>query len=137
MPKSRRQEVWERARGMCEYCRMPQAFDVLPFQLDHIRARKHSGPTTVADLCLACLACNAAKTSNVAGYDPVTDTLQPLFNPRRDQWNEHFVWRGPRLSGKTPVGRTTIEVLQVNRADRVEQRRLLIRAGVFPPAENA
>ncbi len=35
--------------------------------------------------------------------------------------------------GKTPVGRTTLFVLNMNHADRVEVRRLLIVAGLFPP----
>jgi hypothetical protein len=31
------------------------------------------------------------------------------------------------------VGRTTIQVLNINHPDRVELRRLLIAAGIFPP----
>jgi hypothetical protein len=31
---------------------MPQDLDVQPFQLDHIRAQKHSGRTTAANLAL-------------------------------------------------------------------------------------
>ncbi|HEX7380276.1 MAG TPA: hypothetical protein VF278_24385 [Pirellulales bacterium] len=30
--------VWRRSGGCCEYCRMPQAYDDLPFQIDHIIA---------------------------------------------------------------------------------------------------
>jgi hypothetical protein len=132
MPPSRRQQVWDRAGGCGEYCQMPQAFDVLPFQLDHIRARKHRGPSTIANTALACLACNALKGPNAAGYDPLTDTLVPLFNPRTDDWNEHFRWRGPQLVGRSPVGRATIEVLGINGTDRIAHRRLLIQAGLFP-----
>lgn len=105
------------------------------FQLDHIRAQKHRGPTTIANTALACLACNARKGPNAAGYDPLTDALVPLFNPRIDNWHEHFRWRGPQLIGRTPIGRATIEVLGINAVDRVEHRRLLIRARLFPPKE--
>lgn len=111
---------------------MPQALDVQPFQLDHIRAQKHSGPTTAANLALSCLPCNSYKGSNVAGYDPDTDELQPLFNPRRDVWDEHFAWDGPLLRGRTPIGRATMVVLRINSPERVEHRRLLIEAGQFP-----
>jgi hypothetical protein len=135
MAVSRRQRVWDRAGGRCEYCQMPRDLDVQPFQLDHIRAQKHAGPTTVANLSLSCLACNSYKGANVAGYDPEGGELQPLFNPRQDEWDEHFDWEGPVLRGKTPVGRVTIEVLRINLAERVEHRRLLIEVGVFPPAE--
>ena len=112
---------------------MPQEFDVLPFQLDHIRAQKHRGPTTTGNLALACLPCNTYKGPNIAGIDPVTDSLVPLFNPRTDDWNEHFRWRGERLVGKTAVARATIEVLEINSRERMEHRRLLTKARVFPP----
>jgi hypothetical protein len=46
--------VWQRAHGRCEYCRMPQAADDAPFEIDHIRSRKHLGPTIASNLCLAC-----------------------------------------------------------------------------------
>jgi hypothetical protein len=58
--------------------------------------------------------------------------MMRLFHPRRDVWLEHFQWDGPYLRGRTAIGRTTIEVLNVNLPERVETRRLLIRAGLFP-----
>jgi hypothetical protein len=30
--------VWDRVENTCEYCRLPQSLDVLPFQIDHIIA---------------------------------------------------------------------------------------------------
>ncbi len=32
--------VWKRAQGCCEYCRMPQIYDELPFEIDHIVAEQ-------------------------------------------------------------------------------------------------
>lgn len=133
MPKSNRELVRTRAANCCEDCHMPQSLDAQPFQLDHIRAEKHGGRTTLRNLALACLPCNTYKGPNIAGYDPLTNSLQRLFHPRRDKWTDHFVWRGPILAGKTPIGRTTIAVLSINSDDRVEHRRLLIEARVFPP----
>ena len=134
MAPTHRERVWKRAKGCCEYCCLPQEFDVQPFQLDHIRAQKHSGQTTIANLALSCLPCNSFKGANVAGYDPDSDELCPLFNPRTDRWTQHFEWNGPRLKGKTAIGRTTIDVLRINATDRVEHRKLLIEAELFPPA---
>lgn len=125
MAKFSRKKVWARAGGKCEYCQLAQTDSVLPHETDHIRARKHRGPTTLRNTCLACAYCNAAKGSNVAGYDPATDTLVPLFNPRADRWADHFKWDGPILVGITPQGRATVEVLRINDAARVEHRRLL------------
>jgi len=84
--------------------------------------------------CLACAQCNAAKGPNVAGYDPETGILTPLFNPRVDDWTEHFRWQEGFLAGQTQVGRATIDVLRINDSDCVEQRQELIEAGLFPPA---
>lgn len=84
--------------------------------------------------CLACAHCNGAKSSNATGYDPETDDLVPLFNPRKDEWEEHFFWEGPLLVGKTPVGRATIDVLNINEPICVDQRAYLMEAGIFPPA---
>jgi hypothetical protein len=73
------------------------------------------------------------KGPNIAGLDPNTGRLTRLFNPRRQRWSAHFAWDGPLLVGKTAVGRTTLYVLNMNHPDRVELRRLLIAAGLFPP----
>lgn len=110
---------------------MPESFDVRPFQLDHIRAHKHAGSSQLENLAWSCLACNSFKGPNVAGYEPDSDRLFPLFNPRLDRWSEHFAWSGPVLVGLTPVGRTTVVVLRLNEPDRIEHRRLLLEAGLF------
>ena len=135
MAKSLRQLVRDRARRRCEYCQMPEDGDVQPFQLDHIRATKHSGPTSLQNLAWSCLPCNVFKGPNVAGYDPESDSLQPLFNPRRDDWSDHFEWTGAELVGLTPIGRTTIQVLRINETDRVELREVLIALGVFSTSD--
>lgn len=131
MARSRRSIVRERAVDSCEYCRMPQSLTSLPHTLDHIRARKHRGPTDVANLCWSCAQCNAAKGPNVAGHDPETDELVALFNPRADRWHDHFAWDGARLTGRTAVGRATIDVLRINDANRTSHRAMLMKAGLF------
>ncbi len=132
MTKSQRRQAWKRARGRCEYCRLPQACTSLPHELDHIRAQKHHGPSTLGNICLACAACNAHKGPNAAGYDPATGALVALFNPRQDKWSKHFSWRGAVLIGKTPVGRATIDVLKINEPQRVVHRDMLLSLGIFP-----
>jgi hypothetical protein len=112
---------------------MPAELDVAPFQIDHVRARKHRGATSILNLAWTCFPCNNHKSCNAAGYDPESDEMQPLFNPREHVWHEHFEWNGPRLRGKTPVGRATIEVLAINAVDRLAFRRELMKEGRFPP----
>jgi hypothetical protein len=49
------------------------------------------------------------------------------------KWARHFRWDGARLVGRTPAGRATIAVLEMNHADRIKLRQSLIDEGVFPP----
>jgi 5-methylcytosine-specific restriction endonuclease McrA len=132
MAKFSRKSVAARADGLCEYCQLPETESVLPHTIDHIRARKHRGPTTIQNTCWACAQCNGAKGSDATSYDPETDELVRLFNPRADEWKDHFLWHGPTLRGKTPVGRATIALLRINDVARIEQRRLLMAAGAYP-----
>ncbi len=126
--------VWRRAGSCCEYCRLPHTFIPPPFESDHIIALKHRGPTIAANLALACSACNSFKGSDIAGLDPRTHKLTPLFNPRREKWGRHSRWNGPILEGRTPIGRVTVAVLHINDSFRVAHRARLIREDAFPPS---
>ncbi len=125
--------VWQRARHCCEYCRIPQDFDEAPFEIDHAIARKHGGRTVASNLVLSCFHDNSHKGSDIAGLDPKTRRLTPLFHPRRHRWARHFRWPGPYLVGRTRIGRVTIAVLNINDPLRVALRERLIAAGGFPP----
>jgi hypothetical protein len=47
--------VRQRAGGRCEYCRLPQAGSRVPFEIDHIIARKHRGRTAADNLAVSCI----------------------------------------------------------------------------------
>ncbi len=129
--------VRERAGRSCEYCRLPDAASSIPFEIDHIIARKHGGDEEPGNLAYSCFFCNSYKGSNIAGLDPQSRQLSRLFHPRRDRWRDHFRWEGPTLVGVTPVGRTTAEVLTINATDSVLLRGSLIGEGIFPPPDLA
>jgi hypothetical protein len=44
----------------------------------------------------------------------------------------HFRWQGAYLVGRTPLGRATVAVLNINDSYRVELREGLINEGLFP-----
>lgn len=117
--------VRRRARGRCEYCLFPERYAETPFQVDHVIARKHRGPTLRENLAYACFHCNNYKGPNVAGIDPLTQKVTALFHPRQDKWKEHFQWNGAILTGLSPVGRTTVDVLQINHPEAIALRELL------------
>ncbi len=112
---------------------MPRAFTRLRFEIDHIVARKHRGAEVAANLALACFLCNSYKGPNIAGIDSASLSIVPLFHPRRHKWARHFRWEGPILVGRTPTGRATVAVLEINQPYRVAARQELIEEGVFPP----
>src|SRR5437764_12293252 len=122
MNKAVRDLVWRRAGSICEYCRMPQAYDPLSFEVDHVVAEKHHGRSVASNLALACFPCNNHKGPNIAGIDPQTDRTVALFNPRRQRWRDHFTWQGAFLVGLTPNGRATVDVLAINLPRRVTHR---------------
>jgi hypothetical protein len=126
MAASLPQFVRQRAAGRCEYCHPPQAATSLPFEIDHVIARKHGGPTVASNLALSCWYCNSFKGSDIAGLDPQTKRLTHLFNPRRHKWTWHFHWNGPFL-----IGRTTVALLQINNEDAVTLRESLIAEGLI------
>ena len=86
--------VWSRAGSACEYCRMPQALDDLPFEIDHVVATFHGGKRIASNLALSCFPCNRFKGTNLSGIDPRTRRLTKLFHPRRHMWLRHFEWDG-------------------------------------------
>jgi 5-methylcytosine-specific restriction endonuclease McrA len=126
-------EVWRRAKGLCEYCRLPQACTRLPFQIDHIIAEQHGGLTTLDNLALACLRCNKRKGPNIAGINPDTGEIIRLYHPRRDRWLEHFAWNRSQLIGLTAIGMATITVLGINHPSAIAVRAELLAEGLFPP----
>jgi 5-methylcytosine-specific restriction endonuclease McrA len=132
MDESIRESVRRRAQDQCEYCRMPQSLIKLRHQIDHIIARQHRGPSTEENLALICQHCNLHKGPNIAGIDPETAELTRLFNPRSQNWNEHFKWRDAELIGLTAIGRTTLNVLAINEPLLLEVRAALVTEGAYP-----
>lgn len=131
MEKADQRSVRARAGYRCEYCHFPEAFAELPFHLDHIIGQQHGGETAPDNLAVACCFCNRYKGPNLSGIDPSSGEVVLLFNPRQQLSDDHFVWRGARIFGTTKRGRATIQLLQINRADAVAVRGLLMQVGVF------
>lgn len=123
MNDSLRELVRQRAAGRCEYCQIHQDDDpYFRFHVEHVLPFKHGGTDDAKNLALACRHCNLHKGPNLTGIDPDDGALTPLFNPRSDEWQKHFVFQGAIIVGLTNIGRTTIHVLAMNDSDRVDLR---------------
>jgi hypothetical protein len=129
MDAATRRLVRRRAVDRCEYCRLPQSAVNAAFHVEHIRSRQHGGGDDPQNLALACDRCNFCKGPNLVGVDPDTDVMVPLFDPRRDVWNEHFTLAAADIVGTTEVGRATVHLLQMNDPRRRGLRALLLAAG--------
>jgi len=66
--------------------------------------------------------------------DPVEGIDFPLFNPRLDSWEDHFQWSvdDHQITGKSGIGRATIERLKMNAPEIITIRRLLAELGIDP-----
>ena len=134
IPDSLRRRVRRRAKNRCEYCHYPQAASYAAFHCDHLTPESLGGPTTFHNLLWACPTCNGSKQGHTQGLDPLTKRLVPLFDPRKQKWDDHFAWTpdGLRIRGKTPVGRATVRALRMNRRGVTLIRALLLRFDMHP-----
>jgi hypothetical protein len=115
----------------CEYCLFHEDDAAFPHEVDHIISRQHGGETIADNLAYACLVCNRYKGSNIASIAP-SGNLVPLFNPRLDQWNDHFRLNGAFIEALDLVGDLTARVLRLNTPERLMRRRLLQQLRRYP-----
>jgi hypothetical protein len=121
-----RELVRARAERRCEYCRLPQELvPLVMFHVEHIVPRQHGGSDDPQNLALSCFHCNLHKGPNLTGIDPETGAVVGLFDPRRQNWHEHFVIADAVIVGLTPVGRVTVRVMSMNAPTRIELRKEL------------
>jgi 5-methylcytosine-specific restriction endonuclease McrA len=119
-----REAVRERAQYRCEYCGIPEtATPFIGFHAEHIIAKQHLSDDSLSNLALSCDRCNVYKGTNLSSVDPESLEIIPLFNPRKDQWDEHFEFLDGYVLGKTACGRATARLLNMNVSRRVQLRR--------------
>lgn len=119
----------------CEYCASSERVTGVPLEVDHVIPLSRRGVTAQANLCRACPQCNAYKADQIEAIDPVSEDRVPLYNPRQQQWTDHFAWSedGTMITGQTPIGRATVEALKVNNPITIRARRLWVSVGWHPP----
>lgn len=125
IPVALRRLVEERANQRCEYCQLPAGVAFFPHEVDHVVAEKHGGTTDADNLAFTCWRCNRYKGTDLGSFDPQTGAFSFLFNPRTQQWAEHYTFEGTTIVGLTPEGRTTIKLLQINSEERLAERQRL------------
>jgi len=82
--------------------------------------------------------CNRHKSDKLAAIDPDTNEAVALFNPRTQNWFEHFRWSedGIHIIGVTPSGRASVVALHLSdNPDAPLVRSFWVVAGWHPPGE--
>jgi len=82
--------VQSRAADRCEYCQMHPSLQGATFHVEHVVPRSKGGATTLDNLAWACLSCNLRKSNRTEIEDPQTNETVTFFNPRENQWADHF-----------------------------------------------
>jgi len=133
-----RQRVREISHNRCGYCFSHQRYVMSKLEIEHIIPKSKGGTDAEENLWLSCGLCNRYKRTQTEDFDGETGNIVPLFNPRRQIWNEHFAWSASEeeIIGLTATGRATVNALKLNNEIAVEVRRNWILAGWHPPNFN-
>lgn len=132
IPRELRDIIVHRAQYRCEYCLIHEELVFHPHEIDHIYAEKHGGQTEEVNLCYSCYSCNRYKGSDLASLHPNSKKITRLFHPRTDRWKEHFRLEGVTIVGITDVAIVTIQLLRLNKLERLAERHLAIQYGLYP-----
>jgi prephenate dehydrogenase len=130
-----RRKVADDAGHRCGYCLSHERIVGTIMDIEHIIPISLGGATEEDNLWLACSACNGHKSDRITAYDPESGEDVLIYNPRLQRWTEHFKWSedGTTIVGLTPMGRATIIILHMNRAELVIARGYWVSAGWHPP----
>jgi HNH endonuclease len=138
-----RQRIRQRAKFLCEYCHSSEEASTSLFTFDHLIPQSLGGNDIEHNLALACHRCNGRRYNFTDGIDPETQITCSLFNPRQNDWSEHFVWSvdGQNILAITAIGRATLKRLDLNDdwhddGSIQRARRLWIRGGWHPPTDD-
>ena len=131
-----REQIRKEAGNRCGYCLSLQKYVLGKLEIDHIIPQAKGGTDDPDNLWLACRLCNSYKGVQTTALDPKTAKTTRLFNPRQQQWSQHFQWNsnGTQIEGKTAVGRATVNALQLNNFIAVTVREQWVQAGWHPPS---
>ncbi len=72
------------------------------------------------------------KEPNISTILAFGGEIVPLFNPRTQNWFEHFEVRQGKLIALSAVGEATIKLLELNIPIKIEERFEMMLAGFYP-----
>lgn len=130
--KNTRRLIISRAGNRCEYCRVLDYLVGFDYHIEHIIAEQHGGTSVLSNLAYACSYCNWKKGPNICTILFLGGELIPLFNPRTQNWFDHFEVRKGEILPLSIIGEATIKLLDLNKSSRVDARFEMMLAGCYP-----
>jgi hypothetical protein len=112
------EQVRQRAKFACEYCGVLEADTGGGLTVDHFQPSTRGGSGDLSNLLYCCYRCNLYK----ADYWPTQPTDLPLWNPRQEPADAHFL---ALLDGglyPTNIGAFTMQRLRLNRPPLLSYR---------------
>ena len=111
--------------GKCAYCECPLTTESNYMEVEHFENKDRSPEKVVLweNLLPSCKKCNGAK----GAHDVL---VEPIVNPFVDDPREHIALRFYRMKGKTPLGKSTIDVANLNHSDRLVLSRFKVGEAV-------
>jgi hypothetical protein len=134
VPVELRRLVVLRADRRCEYCLIHEDDTFFGCEVDHIISEKHGGPTVADNLAYACLVCNRNKGSDIGSILATTGALIRFFNPRLDNWFDHFALDAAIINPLSEIGQVTERIFKFNEIERLDEREVLRAMGRYPKA---
>lgn len=115
-----------RAGRECEYCHAPERFSNFAFEVEHIVPLFAGGANKLENLAFSCRSCNVFKSNFLTGINEFGEEMHRLFDPRKDEWLEHFAFNSETLEieGLSEIGRGTIRRLRINSEMQRQVRKL-------------
>jgi HNH endonuclease len=106
-------------------------------EIEHILPTAKGGTDDEENLWLSCRDCNSYKSYKISGFDTETKQNVKLFNPRTQDWREHFTFDESKaiIIGQTGCGRATVNALRMNEEQAVKARMIWVKAGWYPPTD--
>ena len=130
--KKVRSLVISRAGNRCEYCRVLDYLVGFDYHIEHIIGIQHGGTDDLSNLAYACSYCNWKKGPNLSTILYVGGELIPLYNPRSQNWFDHFEVKRGEIIALSTIAEGTIKLLELNQSSRVEARFEMLIAGCYP-----
>jgi hypothetical protein len=82
----------------------------------------------------ACLVCNRNKGSDIGSILATTGALIRFFNPRLDNWFDHFALDAVIINPLSEIGQVTERIFKFNEIERLDEREVLRAMGRYPKA---